>query len=857
MPKQNKKNSKKNNKTNMKECNTDSFLHKIIKNMRLISLGLIIVFALYLIFQKFGFINITWPSFFYGSSNQNNLEGFANPGLGMFFGNCLYTTNDLSTSDKNRDIELSLSKDEPYVDIDLPNESKLTGFKVDAGLSNNSDGSITLNANTMNELKIKINHHKEDNASEIFTDIYNVPEVEEALNFIENQINSKIEEYKSFPKSELSTNTTTTDPNINLLKDEYNDITKLQNKINVTIEEIKININGVFGLFVNGEIRSLESITVNITDITDSNDYIIDTINDDTKINVNDEDKTITFKEIGPQIKERLLNNFKTFIWYKTVLLFSDILNHSLLDSAFQNNLFSYIDEIINDNTITKLNSSDVISKVQIFSTMYRLKNNTTNIENIDFTETIDFTDSLITILYFKLDKPLVVNNTKYHTVSNGTKNIYYIKSQGFHYLYVKTNNTQLNTIIVDDLIFNIDLGTSLPTNDIYSLNNNWIRYNIESITTLSFDELKYSFEIGSNNNDLKSVINSANYNKFKFGETVIDTALFENKDGTPKYVGNKVRITVKNMDIYKEVMSNTQKIPISVQLYGLDVYAPDYKEYSGNYDPKDTEDSSDISDYDSNTKVLSLISNENRKVIAIAIPNHSGISGLLKVKYSNTFDNNTRKYVVRGPVQEGFNVKNNDIIYFNKPIIANKIYFNTDITGTTPNTNSTNIKVYLAPVGKRDEINFKLKSGVDDGKTKGLDVEGEKCPNTQQMIQKQLQAQQICEALEYKDRIKNAKVVYEKEKEYLKKLARQEKELKQLEGMINKIIARKNKRVSENQYYNVEQLDKELRKIEASRKKAEQDLLETKKAHDIKVDLKLDPQYTDILKKYEEGGLL
>ena len=124
-------------------------------------------------------------------------------------------------------------------------------------------------------------------------------------------------------------------------------------------------------------------------------------------------------------------------------------------------------------------------------------------------------------------------------------------------------------------------------------------------------------------------------------------------------------------------------------------------------------------------------------------------------------------------------------------------------------------------------------------------------------MIQKQLQAQQICEALEYKDRIKNAKVVYEKEKEYLKKLARQEKELKELEGMINKIIARKNKRVSENQYYNVEQLDKELRKIEESRKKAEQDLLETKKAHDIKVNLKLDPQYNDILKKYEDDGLL
>lgn len=452
----------------------------------------------------------------------------------------------------------------------------------------------------------------------------------------------------------------------------------------------------------------------------------------------------------------------------------------------------------------------------------------------------------IIFILYLICDKLGLINIKPSFFYSHNHNNL-----EGF-------SNLELGTYFGNCLYTNDDIELKLskekPYVDIQLTNESKLTGFIVEKNLLGLEELKYSLEIGTNNNDLKSVINSANYNKFEFDESIKDTALFENEDGTPKYVGNKIRITVKNMDTYKDV--DKIEIPIIVKLYGLDVYAPNYKEYSENYTAKTTSDTDDISEYSSSDKkyILSLKTDENRKVIAISIPNQGDITNLLKVKYSNTYDNNTRKYVVRGPIQEGFNVTNNNIIYFNKPIIANKIYFNNNIT-TAENT--SNIKIYLAPVGKRDEINFKLNSGVDDGKTRGLDVEGEKCPNTQQMIQKQLQSQQICEALEYKDRIKNSKVVYEKEKEYLKKLARQEKELQQLEGMINKIIARKNKRVSENQYYNVEQLDKELRKIEESRKKAEQDLLETKKAHDIKVDLQLDPQYTDILKKYEEDGIL
>lgn len=810
---------KKNIKNNIKKnnYNEESLINKLIKNMRLISLGLIIVFILYIIFNKLGLINITWSSFFFGNSNSkgnsnkyNNLEGFSNPELGNFFGNCLYTTDDISNDDK--DIKFILSQEKPYIDIDLPNESKLLGFKVDTGLSSNNN-SISLNSDTMNYLKSNINNHKESIIVRA-NNTYEVSQIKNAIEFIEEQINTRIETYKTYDISKIptttnaattTTTTTTTNPIVNILKNTYNNKEVLNNEINGTLNKIKDSMNEEYISLVSGNI-----------------------------------------------ISDELLNNIKENITTEITGLFDTILNKPYNFPSEE--IPDFITEINENTNIENLIDNNTIGNVNTFAAIYKLSNEivNNNIDGIDFTTTVRGKD--VSILYFKLDKPLVVNNTKYNTLSNGTENIYYVNANSNHNLYIKTDNTSLGKLIIDNLVFNITHNNNMSNSDIYKLNNKWTRYDINSINTLSFNELKYSLEIGTNNNDLKPVINSANYNKFSFGDSVIDTALFENEDGTPKYVGNKVRVSIKNMDNYKETMTDTQEIPIEIKLFGLDVYATDYKGYSENYIAKTTKDTDDIDSYRSNNdnNILSLKSKENRKVIAISIP--KTISNLLKVKYSNTYDNNTRKYVVKGPIQEGFNITDNNIIYFNKPIIANKIYFNTNISSKV---DGSDIKVYLSKVGKRDEINFKLKTGVDDAKTQSLDIEGEKCPNTQQMIQKQLQAQQICEALEYKDRIKNAKVIYEKEKEYLKKLARQEIELKDLEGMINKIIARKNKRVSENQYYNVEQLDKELRQIEESRKKAEKDLLETKKAHDIKVDLQLDPQYTDILKKYEETGLL
>jgi len=355
---------------------------------------------------------------------------------------------------------------------------------------------------------------------------------------------------------------------------------------------------------------------------------------------------------------------------------------------------------------------------------------------------------------------------------------------------------------------------------------------------------LKYSLMIGNNLTDMKQVKNEFGYYKFNFGDNIKDLSLFETDDGLPIYTGNKIKLYLENVeDLDNNDLDETYELECII--LGLDIYAPNYNEYKKYTYTKASDNDNTLelknimNDSTENSRINFL--NGNKKVIAIKI--NKTIDDNLKIKFSNSYDGNNRIYVVKGPIQDGFDVSNTVIIYFNKPVIAEKLHFNKNI-GSDP-------VLYLQEVSNRDEINFKLQMSVGE-QGKGLVMEGEKCPNISDMLNKQLQAQQICEALEYKDRIKNAEIVYEKEKSYLEKLARQEKELKNLEILLNNLIKRKNDRVSKNKYYNIQQLDKELRKIESARKKAESDLIKTRDAHDIKLELNLDPQYTDLLKKFE-----
>lgn len=354
--------------------------------------------------------------------------------------------------------------------------------------------------------------------------------------------------------------------------------------------------------------------------------------------------------------------------------------------------------------------------------------------------------------------------------------------------------------------------------------------------------DVKYSFSVGNDVSNMVDVVNDYGFNKFKFNTDVKDVKLFENEDGTSKYNGRNVTITLQNLKGKDGVenMDKSKQYKLKVQIYGLDVYALNAKTY-GNYIPTTHTITSDNK----------ITFGSNKKIVAINMISNVK-NDILKIVYDNDYDSNKRKYIGVGPINQGFDtsIPKGTIIYFNKPIIAKTIYFKKLKDGTDIDV-SGSIKVYYSEVSRRDEVNFKFDKQLESNDKLGIAIQGEKCPGVNQIMRRQMQAQQLCEALEYKDRIRNSKVVYEKEKTYLKKLAQQEKELQDLEKLINSLVARKNDRIKNNKHHSVEALDKELRKIEEVRKQAETDLLEGKKAHDLKVELNLEPEFTDILAKY------
>lgn len=353
--------------------------------------------------------------------------------------------------------------------------------------------------------------------------------------------------------------------------------------------------------------------------------------------------------------------------------------------------------------------------------------------------------------------------------------------------------------------------------------------------------KMMYSLSVGNDINNMVNVINEYGFDKFKFGEDIKDLSLFENSDGTSKYNGRLVTIKLENTEgnIDKSVKYN-----VKAMIFGLDVFAMNSKTY-GNFEG--------VPDIVATDNKITFMTDKqvatDKKVVAINLNiSDANKSGNIKVSYDNTYDGNKRRYVAIGPIKQGFDVSSNNanIIYFNKPIIAQNIYLDTD-TDIIGN----NVTVYMSNPSKRDEINFKFEKQTQDNKGLDIAIQGEQCPSINQIMRKQLQTQQICEALEYKDRISNAKLIYEKEKTYLKKLASQEKDLKDLETIIKGLIDKKNKRIGKNRYHGVEALDRELKQLEEVRKQAENELTSAKSEHDLKVSLNLEPKFNDILAKY------
>lgn len=344
-----------------------------------------------------------------------------------------------------------------------------------------------------------------------------------------------------------------------------------------------------------------------------------------------------------------------------------------------------------------------------------------------------------------------------------------------------------------------------------------------------------YKVFIADNEEDIANPDTRTQITSNKKGKNVFNINTFYNdpfnfeKESVGLFIGKVLLITTddNNSDI-----RDIKPLPstLNIKVLGLDPFALSFQDYD---------------------KMLSVSPGDNDvKVGYIKLNILDKDNSSYRIKYSNTIDNNSNKFSIEGPNRLAFSTNtNNPFIFFSTPIIVNKIHI-TNVKNINTQIPETKYTLFgTETISKRDRANFKLQQQSFD--EKHMIVEGEKCPNVGEMINKQLQAQQICEALEYKDKARNKKLAYEKDKVYLGKLAKQDQEIEELENIVKSLIHRKNNRLDNNEGSNIDNLEKEMKRIEQIREDAEKHLKTNGKAPvDLRVKLNLDPEFQNVKKE-------
>jgi len=129
--------------------------------------------------------------------------------------------------------------------------------------------------------------------------------------------------------------------------------------------------------------------------------------------------------------------------------------------------------------------------------------------------------------------------------------------------------------------------------------------------------------------------------------------------------------------------------------------------------------------------------------------------------------------------------------IFLREPIIANQLIF-TIQNSSVYNLNISSININGIVPTNNDITDYKRNVNLILNKTNTEDTNI--CPNIDTLIDKQTKTQQICDNLEYQDKVKSEKIRLERNKQYLLKLQNQQQQIDDLNNVIQDL---ENKRQS------------------------------------------------------------
>lgn len=339
----------------------------------------------------------------------------------------------------------------------------------------------------------------------------------------------------------------------------------------------------------------------------------------------------------------------------------------------------------------------------------------------------------------------------------------------------------------------------------------------------------------------------------FIFGKVYNTPIDFENEDGTPKFVGAFMSIEMADT-VPGAMWANITQY----QIFGLALNAPTITEYDKYINLQLTQVIGKTENTVNDLIKVTLKQDSEQMVGKIIITNFASdndkYSPQCRIRYRNKNASlQTSLIAVNGPIRDQFiNIPSatNWVLYLDSPIMAHYIELTfTDDQNVPINVRSAVVTLFGFTPTTRDIANFKLQAGHTTSDAR-MNLGGTNCPATSEMLNKQVQAQLICEALEYKDKEKNKRLAYERDKLYLQKLKAQEAEIRELEQHITGLITRKNKLASDSSGSSIDELETQLKAAENTRKQAEE-YMNAKDAarNNIRLKVNLDPQFQALLK--------
>ena len=139
-----------------------------------------------------------------------------------------------------------------------------------------------------------------------------------------------------------------------------------------------------------------------------------------------------------------------------------------------------------------------------------------------------------------------------------------------------------------------------------------------------------------------------------------------------------------------------------------------------------------------------------------------------------------------------------NTFIFLTEPIIANKIIFTISRISTTTQPTQTisltipTLKVLDKTPSPNEIADFQKNVNILNSTSTGDD---NTCPNINDLVNTQTQTQQICDTLEFQDKVKSEKIRLERNKQYLLKLKNQQEQIDQLNSVIEDLDSKRQAR--------------------------------------------------------------